>query len=608
MSTQVRAGEAKKVDSRQSCLEEARPQATPAPAQKVSHDPLKKKVKRKRQVDGGEQLKSRPAKKVKGKDVVDASVLKKYGHLIRQDTQKKRVPHAPGNIAIPNNPDGDSEFESEIFCGEDKDSLWVTYRELAKEIIQGSELVEDKKMHLQVLCFDICKEQDCPLVCPIENCPRGKPVYSRLGYLRHIVEHHLPMKPWWMCPYKGSKKSLGSKTEEMCTKRQPRLIAHIRHVGWDHARSYPLAAALTFDRDLKRLEENTSFDPEFVVTGDKADQFYFKSGKIRKTLVARGKLTKFSPENSEDEEVGMLSTVYMSPKQERVKKFDFTGVGNKSPSTKKNPIVPQKCHKCQIPSKGVEPVNKENAPKGEINSPINLSSLFKEEVPPGGCHRDEPCHETREASDTLIDIMRQMDAGASGIQARPPSLANPLPPVKTAPDLFKFSSESTYIDDRTGSMEELRHQFQRLSALAKEQTEICSSVFPALGTLRVMVDEHEGNIRLSGEQTQQVVDLRKSISRHKQNNTETQRELGTVKERNCTLEAKVKSLQKSNALLQNHVLTLQADVKRLTQETMVAESRILTLQSDPSQVSQMDKLALKVTQLIQEHVSLPPPP
>lgn len=446
-------------------------------------------------------------KRSRSHENTDTRAIRKYGHLVHQGT-KKPVKHALGRIAIPDAPRGeDSEFEDEVFCRENKVTLWESYVSLLNDILSNSTLGQEDKRRLEVVGKELCEESDFPGACPVRDCTRHKPICSKLGLLRHIVERHLPSKPMWRCPYgKGG-----------CTDVQPRKIAHVRHVGWEHGRPYAQAAANTFMEDLKHYVVNKRYDNKFKIVSGLEERFFKQIGKP------------------------MPEDTYISP-----------------PSSFKKLVITSSSSEDEM----------ENSPCCEI-----IDSIIDEMI----AHPTE----TEVAASTLENILEEMDAlhgttveEGGSVEAEASRQLIPIP------DLFKFDPGSVYRDPRTGEMENLLHMLSELEINCQKQMELQKRLKKSSLTLRTMVDEHEGSLKLSGENLQEVIDIRQRLYKSQQRETEASSRAKGLEAENLCLKAQGGQKAKSILLLEDHVKNLQEDVRRLSRDVDTAVARATQVEQE----------------------------
>lgn len=464
----------------------------------------------------GEKRKSHPQpdlaqmKKRKSGDVYENKALKEFGHLVRTENSKKRIKHVLGPVSIPSEPNGDSEFEDELFIKEDKSEIWSIYRGLVKTILQRSKLNEAQKDRLRVFMFDVFAEVDCPMLCPVRGCNRTKLLFSRLAFLRHVTESHLPESPWWRCP------------SAECEGKQPRKIALVRHLGWFHKRSNTLAVAITLKEDKLIFEDNPTFKAAFEIMGRKAPEFYSKIGEEDPNVP-----TKVAPL----EEVEDLAE---EPDCELLEEL----VG--------------------LVSVEVSGDEKEDTAVDEFAVEDSVKTV------PLEAEQDE----TTQATNTLVGLMQAAEAAG-------PSVPDPHPPSepKRIPDLFLFDDNHppSYIDKDIEGVEMLTLRLRRLTTISQEQATLCQGMTGEMDKIRRMADIHEGSLRLTCEQTQEVIDSRRKLFHQHQINGELARERDALAAENMTLKEQLKSRGRAVALLEGHVRDLQADVKRHQQELMEAE-------------------------------------
>lgn len=480
----------------------------------------------------------------------ESGVLKKFGHLVRHSGLTS-VKHSAGKIAIPEVEIGDSEFEDELLVKETPETLFHTYEQLAEDIIKRSGADVKTTEALRDLCF-IVPGGNFPVTCPVEKCTRSKPVYGKAAYVRHMVERHLPERPMWRCPFSGGK----------CQGKQPRLIAHIRHVSWKHGRSYPMAAALTFHRDdLLTYEKNT--------------QYGRKSEKVHVSPRSRFKRIVISSSSSESE-----AELDQDSKYELVEELSMV-VETSSLET------PGSIGKVLLPeATGLESftplIGPPRVPEAVDPSEVNLA-----DVSPGGPVKDTNQSEAQVAVKHLLGVMGAMDATHKA-----------SPPLKKIPELFLFEKAPTkFLDPRTQVIENMVRQLEDLSINCGAQAQLCQGIASSMNSVRRLADEHEGVLQTTGQHIQDVVDLQKQLFKAQQGRTEREWKITTLEGENTRLKQELASKVRSTQLLEDHVRTLQDDVKRLTQDNREAEEKLQGI--DLTKDRALEGLAAQVAAIIE---------
>lgn len=490
-------------------------------------------------------------KKKAGEGVYENRAVRDFGHLVIAENSKKRVKHVLGTLSIPEEPNADSEFEDELFVKEGRIELWGIYKSLVRTILNRSKLEENQQDRLRVLMFDVFMDEDCPMLCPIRGCIRKKLLYSRLAFLRHVTEAHLPESPWWKCPSVD------------CGGKQPRKIALVRHLGWFHQRSYSLAAAITLKEDLLEFSDNPTFVKNFEVMGRKAPEFYRKVEEQNPNV--RSPVKDQTPVEEHPFEAVDFSQEPECEIFEEV--LSMVALDETAPE-----VEPEKKE-----SSKTEPLGgAEGAEGGRI--PIPVMEL----------------DETAQATATLVGLMQAADLETPEAKQE----SHPLPGLKRIPELFLFDKEDPphYRDEDTESVELLTARLRRLTTISNEQSTLCEGMAKEMGRVRRMADIHEGSLKLTSEQTQEIIDLRRQKFHLQQINGEISRERDAVISENLGLKEQLRSRNKAVALLELHVKDLQTDVRRHQRELSEAE-RLLRETKDKEPL--MD-LASKVAEILKK--------
>lgn len=541
----------------------------------------------------------------------EAKALQEFGHLVDQNP-KRYIPHSKGPEAIPSAPTEDSEFEDEIFIQESRSTLWQTYKGLLLEILEQSEMSEAVKDRVKVLAFDICVEEDTPMMCPLEDCLRTKPVYSRVGFLRHIVEKHLPLRPMWRCPYKNGQ----------CDGHQPRRVAHVRHVGWTHGRNYALAAALTFRDNLRYLEPNGSFDPWFVVRGPRSRHFYNTVEEVPPPANTRREYNRvvFSSSSSSSSSEDLDESECCELAEEVAAVDLLLQNSGEAPASTLPPSSPPPV--CEAPASNlalsttpsasdiqtttpVENTNNDEVlrtapnqaslpspePKVEVCSAPEVPKVVELPLPQDRLPREKAVSspdENATAAGTLVEIMAKMDQPTAS------------PPLKHIPELFLFEAGNNFVEPSVGEIERMICGIHELQLTHQKQNHIHESLIASLKGIKVTVDEHEGNIKLTSEQLQATVDLKKKLFREQQNVAFLTDKCSHLEERKQELHQELSNKNRSVQLLEDHVRTLQADVKRLTEDNKLAATKMEEVQTKLKTLEASNAFVSKVTLLLQE--------
>lgn len=508
---------------------------------------------------GGSKRKSSPGRKGKSlvkrsrsNDFVETGALKRFGHLVHQGPQKA-VRHSLGKIAIPDEQDDDSEFEEVMFSQETRVTLWDSYVSLMNDILEESTLSDPEKMNIKAL-HEMYEDKDFPAICPIDTCGRMKPVYSRLGLLRHLVERHMPLRPMWRCPYGKGK----------CRDAQPRKIAHVRHVGWTHGRPYCQAAAHTYMEDLSFLEKNKRFDTGFKVRGMMAGRY---NAKVKESNPD----SDISPpssfkriiitSDSSEEELGDLPCCALE--DEEIEVF-VSSVGAE--------LLDSVINQLEGNDETLEATTTLERVLSEMDAPT---------LPSGPQVSQAPCP-VMEAKATLP----QPELKASEGEARE---------LKPIPELFRFvaSGSRQFLDPRTGEVEHMKLQIRSLQTTCMTQMKACEELVGSLKVVSRLADEHEGNLKQTEIHLEEVIQLRRDLYKAKQMNTELTWRASVREKKLQELEVVVLEKTRSVGLLEDHVKTLQHDVQRLKEDNAEAESQIIDLKktSDDSGKDQIDKMA-----------------
>lgn len=538
----------------------------------------------------------------------EAKALQDFGHLVNQHT-KKYIPHASGTVAIPSAPEEDSEFEDVMFSGETRVTLWQTYKDLCLEILHEVQLKPGEKERLKILAFDTCGESDMPMLCPVDQCTRTKPVYSRVGFLRHVVESHLPKRPQWRCPFQSGK----------CGGSQPRKIAHVRHVGWVHSRPYALAAALTFRSQLRYLEDNPGYVCDFRVTGPRADHFYKQLGETPPQVVDNREyrtvvFSSSSSSSSSSPSSSSSSSSAHSPSSgdeldkscayEIVEGVTSENVPLNMPSIEVPPVgaqSPVESPPVNKPEKVVEAVSLPDVAQG-LGLAIKHGNAQREKAlqitEPPTSPQAQASKETVEATETLVQVLADMEeAGSSGdsVCANPPS-----PPLKRIPDLFLFEDNHQYINPSVGEVERMIKGLRELQITQEKQNSIHMSLVASLHEIKTTVDEQEGNVKMTGEQLQATIDLQRKLYHSQQAQTSLREKCSCLELEREQHKKQAAHRDNSIKLLENHVVTLQGDVKRLTVDNAAAENTIIQLQRKVKSLEGATSFASKVAVMLRE--------
>lgn len=489
-------------------------------------------------------------------DGAEAGAMKTYGHLVKQ-TGLVSVRHALGKLAIPDVEGIDSESEESLFLESTPDNVWIWYRNFAEEIIERSKLSEETAQRLRKLCFDTFHTDGIPLCCRVDGCKRRKPVFTKTGYLRHMVEAHLPERPSWPCPFSGGK----------CRSRQPRRIALARHIAWEHGRSYPLAAALTCKHNTQVCEANPQWRE---LTESKA--VVVKSGKRIPS--------KSRPVISSDSD----SDLDASPRYELIEEIsiDLPLVVGSLTTNKPDlglcvaPTVP-------LPTKlNPPPIG---SPKRELGQENDTRDLAK--VSPGGPIHNVGTDEAFVASQQLMGVLDTMEDKAEARSELKPEFF-----------LFEDAPPARFLDPNTRVIENMICQLQDLKVNCGAQAQLCEGLASSMGVVRRMADEHEGNLQATDVHLQELVKWKRETFKAQQGKAERDWRCQTLEERASKLEAEVVNKDRSISLLEDHVKTLQADVRRLTKDNKEAEEKLRSLEVESG--DSIAKIAAQVAAILQD--------
>lgn len=529
----------------------------------------------------------------------EAKALLEFGHLVDQ-TPKKYIPHSKGTEAIPGAPDADSEFEDEIFLHEDRGSIWQTYKKLALKILSESQLSDKEKDRCRVLAFDICREEDIPMVCPVGLCPRSKPMYSRIGFLRHVVEKHLPQRPLWRCPYQGGQ----------CSGVQPRRVAHVRHVGWVHARNYALAAALTFREDLQFLQENDIFDPKFVINGPKTEHFYAQVGEIPPQVAERKRefrravfSSSSSPSSSSEDELDQSTCCEII---EEVASLEVGEIDKSAPAKKNAPpgatAPPSTSDTSKAPQDVPSQATKESPSTCSLKHPDShkdpptdpgILPVSDSGIPaPSELENEGLREETVVATSHLVNLLAGMDKVEEEKSCENPKQRIPGP--------FLFETDAKFIDPSVGEVNSMIRGLQELQVTHVRQDSIHQSLLNSLKELKIAVDEHEGSLKLTSDQLQESVDLKRKLYKSQQQVTTLEESRARLEKDKSASTREIEAKDRSIKLLEDHVRTLQADVKRLTADNLLAVTTVEELQGRVKKLEAYHSFGSKVALLLQE--------